>query len=359
MSKVKNAISTLCLTIIFLSAYSSPEGKDSPRYEVLMSSHLLNELKTNPAFIPSIDVSPRKLVLLASADQLYLLGWGGLSPLGQRQLPGIGSFAYTSDSLLMVVCQDQLSYLDETGKLSQLFKLPNTGMGLSRGNDVMYLYDRTNNRGSYALYVLGGGGKYTKLLQMPSPINSVAEFNNGLIFSNRNAVFYYQFKTKEFKALASLPKGSVIRSVAVDTTDNRVYFSTDKMVCSVKDAELIVLSDKLGGMLSYFHGLIVFDPESKLLIRLTDINNAIALKTESAKADPATTHAEEILTNSSIIGLVLTGIPEDQIIERINRSKAAFNLSVDSMIELSNQQVSSQVIMAMKQAMKKQSLNTP
>jgi hypothetical protein len=47
------------------------------------------------------------------------------------------------------------------------------------------------------------------------------------------------------------------------------------------------------------------------------------------------------------------------IISIIRRSKADFNLSIDSMIDLSKEGVSSDVIMEMRQAMKRQSLEQP
>jgi hypothetical protein len=50
------------------------------------------------------------------------------------------------------------------------------------------------------------------------------------------------------------------------------------------------------------------------------------------------------------------GLSEGQILERINNSRVNFNLSVDAMIELSNNQISSNVIMAMKKAMRNQAV---
>jgi hypothetical protein len=73
---------------------------------------------------------------------------------------------------------------------------------------------------------------------------------------------------------------------------------------------------------------------------------------------PQVSPPNDVLTNSKIIELVKSKLSDEIIISIINHSVVDFNLSVDAMIDLSNQQVSSKVILAMKQAMKRQILNT-
>jgi hypothetical protein len=50
-------------------------------------------------------------------------------------------------------------------------------------------------------------------------------------------------------------------------------------------------------------------------------------------------------------------LSDELIISIINHSEVDFNLNVDSMIDLSNQGVTSKVILAMKQAMKRQEID--
>ena len=84
------------------------------------------------------------------------------------------------------------------------------------------------------------------------------------------------------------------------------------------------------------------------------LNEAIGSKRGEQAASPVVT--QPALTNSNIIALVNDKLSDGVIINIISRSKVDFNLSVDGMIDLSDKNVSSQVILAMKEAMKRQSL---
>jgi hypothetical protein len=189
---------------------------------------------------------------------------------------------------------------------------------------------------------------------MPKPINSVVEFNNSLLFCTENAVLQYNLGNKTLKALAILPDKDIIKSLTVNPMNGRVYFSTSNRIYSIKDTSLILIADELGGTLRYFNGLIVFDPGKKIMIRLAGSDDAIAATTEPEKIVPMPDQPVEILTNSTIVELVKEQLSDEIIINIIEHSRVDFNLTVEAMIELSNQHVSSRVILAMKQAMKKQ-----
>ena len=64
-----------------------------------------------------------------------------------------------------------------------------------------------------------------------------------------------------------------------------------------------------------------------------------------------------MLTNEKIIAMVQAKVSDQFIIDLIGVSETHFDLSVDSMVALSNQNVSSAVIMAMRNAMKKKNDN--
>jgi hypothetical protein len=356
MSAINKTFSTIVFMFFMLSVYGSPEKQDSVRYEVLMSTSLLNELQINSNFVPAVDVTSKRLILLSSTDQFYLLGWGGMVPLGNKVATGIGAFAFTSDSLLMVIRNNELCYLDSLGKLSFLYKLPEHGMGISTGKYAMYIYDRNSTKSKHALYALAGGGKYAKLFDVPGPISSVVEWNDRILFSTGNALLQYNLKTKEIKALAALPEGKIIKSLAVDPSEGRIFFSTANMICTVKDEKVSVITDKLGGTIRYFNGLMVLKPESSLLIRMVGIDRAIASASLPVKSSLNADLSVEILTNSTIIELVKNELSDELIISIVNHSKVDFNLNVDSMIDLSNQGISSKVILAMKRAMKTQEI---
>ena len=270
----------------------------------------------------------------------------------------INSFAYTSDNLLMVIRNDELCSFDLNENLTKFIKLPRKGMGISAGEHVMYIYDRSRSLSKNSLFLLAQGGKYKKLLDVPTPIQSVVEMNNSVLFASDNALFSFDVKSQKLKALSVLPKGKEIKSITVDTVSNRIYFSTDSIVYALKDSKTIMVTDKIGGILRYFHGgLIVFNPQKQLLIRLAGIENEITSKPLASNATANTKAASEALTNESVINLVNAELSDDMIIRIINKSEVNFDVSVDSMIRLSDQKVSSAVIMAMKDAMKKKAGN--
>jgi hypothetical protein len=93
------------------------------------------------------------------------------------------------------------------------------------------------------------------------------------------------------------------------------------------------------------------------MIRLTGIEDAIASKSVALKTPVNSKTTPTILTNESIINLVKAELSDEFIMKIINKSEVNFNLSVDSMIELSDQNVSSTVIKEMKNAMKRKAGN--
>lgn len=340
------------------AAAAMPAKGDSLRFEILLSSKMLNDIHLNKPLTGSTDLTPNRFILLSTTDQLYALGWGGMVPFGKKSEGTIGAFAYTSDSLLMIIRNNEICRFDADGSLVKLYKLPGTGMGISTGKNVMYVYDRAKGKTNYALYVITKGGKYAKLLEVPSPIQSVAEMNNSVLFSSENGLFSYNIKRKDLKAVSALPKGKEIKSISMDTLNNRVYFSTDSVVYAFKDSSAVIITDQMGGFIRYFdNGLIVFNPEKQLLVRMAGLENQINTGLIASKTPVSSKTSTEILTNESIINLVKAELSDEFIIKIINKSEVNFNLSVDSMIELSDQKVSSAVIREMKNAMKRKAGN--
>ena len=125
------------------------------------------------------------------------------------------------------------------------------------------------------------------------------------------------------------------------------------MIYAIKDSSAALVTDKFGGILRFFNdGLIVFNPEKKFLIRIVGLEGKIASIKQPMKTAANDKQTVDALINTSIIDIVKQKLSDGLIINIINRSSVNFNLSVDSMIYLSSQNVSSAVIMAMKNAMK-------
>ncbi|MFZ0281518.1 MAG: hypothetical protein WAL29_07705, partial [Bacteroidales bacterium] len=337
MQTIRIIFSIFLLTLCVMKISAIPQGEDSLRFEVLLTPGMVNEVNPGSRFINSVAITSNQLLLLSTKDQFYLLGWGGMAPLGKKVTGNIGSFAYTSDSLLMTIRNNELCVFDSPDNLSRLFTLPSTEMGISSGKYVMYIFDRNGGKSKQSVYVIAHGGKYSKLFDVPKPIYSLVERGNNILFSNGSAIFQYNPDTKEMKALATLPEDQTIRSLTVDPSNGRIYFSTDNMVFSFKNSEKVVITDEIGGKLMFFDGLIIFNPENKLLVRLVGLDDAIVSNTHPVTTSAVVKRPPEILTNSTIIGLVKDKLADGIIISIINRSRVDFNLSVDAMIELSGQ----------------------
>jgi hypothetical protein len=353
-----NILTIVLITIWQIPVYgNSPDGIDSLRLEVLLGSKMLDDINLNIKFVNSLNVTPDQHILLSTTNQFYLLGWGGIKPVGQKVTDTISSFAYTPDGFLMIAHNKELCYIDSLGKLTHLYELPGIDMGITAGKNVIYVYDRDKEQKKHALYILAKGHKYIKLFEISTPITSVLEMNETLLFATENKLFSVNPKSKDIKALAALPKDKKIISLGVDTLNSRIYFSTDSVVCTLKDSSVVIITNEFGGVLRFFNdGLIVFNPEKKFLVRILGIEDNITSKMLAMKAAANDKPTTDMLTNSAVINMVKTKLSDDIIVNIINKSAVNFSMGVDSMIFLSNQSVSSAVIMAMKNAMKRKAI---
>jgi len=349
---------TAVLALLSLALYGLPAKDDSLRFEVLLTSKMFSNIPLNDKFTSSLDITASRLILLSTSNRFYVLGWGGIDPVGPKATEAISSFAYTPDGFLMIIRNKELCFMDSTGKISRLYGLPGNSMGISAGKYVMYLYDHFNPNNKYSLYVLAKESKYTRLFEVPTPIQSLIEVNDKLLFASGSSLFSFDNTKKELKAIIALKKEMEIKSLTTDASGKTIYFSTANAIYSLKDSCMLTITNEFGGVLKYYNdGLIVFNPEKKLVMRITGLEDELTSKLNAAKTPAANKKTTEILTNESVINLVNAELSDDMIIRIINKSEVNFDVSVDSMIILSDQKVSSSVIMAMKNAMKKKSAN--
>jgi hypothetical protein len=253
-------------------------GNDSLSFEVLLTDRMFSDFKPAGSLIPSLDITTERFILLSLPDQYYVLGWGGIVPLGTRMNREIQSFAYTPDGLLMTVSGNDLCSFDSSGNLTSIVRLPRTGMGISAGTDVMYLFDRNPGQKPYPLYVFARKGKYLKLIDSPDPITSVAETGDAVLFAAGSKLYGINPGTKEVKLLFAEENDRKIISVTADEGNNIAYFSTADMIFAIRDQNLATVSEKSGGILKYFNGLIVLNPETKLVIRILGLEEELKVK---------------------------------------------------------------------------------
>ena len=257
-----------------LALKSPARGEDTLRFELMLSADMLEQAHLYGSLVNSFDINPNRLVMLATARQYYLLGWGGVAPFGKAVNGPVSAYAFTPDSQLMTIRNKELCMFDDQGYLSVLFNLPNDGMGIASGKNVMYVFDRQYGAQKYALYVIAPGGSYTKLVEVPTPITSIIELNDKVVFSTGNRLFSFSVKTKEMSALAALPPNDIIKSVTADVGGSVIYFSTDNTVYVLRGSKVTVVTAKFSGILKYYGGgLIVFNPAQSFLIKIDGIES--------------------------------------------------------------------------------------
>lgn len=242
---------------------------DSIKCEVLLNQDIINDFKVNENFINDFQITSNRQILLSTASKFYLLGWGGIKPIGEKVVGPIRSFAFTTDGLLMVIHDNELCYFDSIGNQPKLFGLPDRNMGIATGENVMYIYGRDINAKKHSLYVVAKGGGYIELFRVPTSITSVIEFSDSILFATENKIFSFNPRTKKLKALVVLMKDEEILSLEVNDSKDIIYFSTENKLYAIKDSKVGSVTDELGGYLKYYYdGLLVFNPKKKFLIRI-------------------------------------------------------------------------------------------
>jgi hypothetical protein len=411
MEKMNKSIKIFSISIVFLTITSIlnnclANNKDSLFFEVLLTKKMYNDVGLFEKPIQSIDISKSQLISISTSNQFCLIGWGGIKPVGKKSWGTISSFAISPEGLLMAIRNNELCYMDSLGSLVKLFKLPNQNMKISAGKYLMYVYDGNTTKEKKAIYAISHGGKYTKLFEISEPINAIAETDNGIYLTCQNAILKYDFKLKTLKTIVLLQNKKEIKSLTIDTINDRIYFATDSIIYTYKNSKSGVISDKISGILKYFgNGLIVFNTENQTLIRIIGLENKISQYTSTTTktiepqaaqtstitsiaptpittktiepqvtqtstiapvatssiattvsvttntASPTRQPTKELLNNQDIIKMVKAKVSNNLIINIIKTSDANFDLKIESIIFLSNQGVSSDIIAEMKNAM--------
>lgn len=284
----------------------------------------------------------------------------------------------TQDSILSV----EPSYLDTTLLItrtsSNIFEIIKVSVDTIRKKITPLLLTRgfvfyavpSNFIKGLSFYVVGGHNKFNICQHYNSKVDTLFHCDkmiNQLEVINKSTILFCYDNKLIIYPLAGKP------SVLYDagkyniygfTTDNAsgLYISTDPGIVKIdhKKQQSLISTNSIKGKLRFFNKeLYVLDADNKKLFVIPQTStNPIQIETttEESKEQPNSTKVPDILTNSTIINLVKTKLSDDLIINLINSSGVNFNMSVDSMIFLSNQNVSSAVIMAMKNAIKRKAI---
>ena len=242
---------------------------DSIRFDILLDEEMLNPLQ-NVSLIHSLEILPEGYILLASPNQFHLLGLGGIVPFSEKTILPIERFSQTPEGALMVICGQKLGYLDSWGIFQELFTLPDKGMGIKAGKEVLYVYDLNSQKDKYCIYVLFKGAQYLLLLEYPSCITDVLEIDNYLLFSSQNKLLLVDIDNKCLVKTISLPdEKEKIISITKDTDNNVIYFSSDRQIYRIRNENIECINDQFGGLLQLDEkGLLIFIPDKPLIVRI-------------------------------------------------------------------------------------------
>lgn len=353
MRLFNNALTILLLSLLAVPVYGRADNTDTLKYEMLMSPLLLKQQGLDRDFSNSFDITPNNLLLLSSADQLWLLGWDGMVPFGKPVGSTVDGFVFAPDSALLVVSGNRLFTLGGEGNLIPLFTLPSWNMGITRGRELVYLYDRSMTSGSSSVYAVAPGARIARLFDIPATITSLAEMNGTLLFSADNCLFRYGLADRSLEALAVLPVSMKILSVAPESLSGRIFFSTQDRIYGLKDTTATLISGDFGGYLSARpNSLFVYNPGKKILLRIPGIDKAVEAHAAAGEVQEIRMQGM-VLTNSDVIRMVKAELPAEIIRELIGHSEPGFDLDPEAVIRLADAGVPSAVIMAMRESQKK------
>jgi hypothetical protein len=153
MSKIIRILFYTCVFFILSVKGNAQEiNNDSVNVEVILSNAMLQHISMNIKFINSIDYTVGDYLLLASSNQFYILGMGGIIPVFGTSNKKIDAYTVTSKGTLFAIIGKELCIIDSHNKLTKLLTLPNNAMGITSGNECLYVFDKNNLNGKNSIY---------------------------------------------------------------------------------------------------------------------------------------------------------------------------------------------------------------
>jgi hypothetical protein len=211
-----------------------------------------------------VAITPDGVAIVSDQNHLWEAGAAGALPVGN--FAGLASFAFVPGGLLFGVSGQNLVYLDTDGTLKTLFALPAPGMSVASGAGDSLLLFGPEGGGHYGLYLVYPGHKAAKLFGAAAPIEDAAQAGGKTFFILNGMLF--GVTGRQAKLIAAEP-GAGFSSVAADPAGNRVFVSDGAHVFQIKTWGALPISGDLGGLIRWYGGgLLIFNPQSRSLIRL-------------------------------------------------------------------------------------------
>jgi len=258
----------------------SQEGKTQDknlRYEILLNNKMLGDSIKASSFPGCLDVSPEHFITISDGSLIYLLGWGGITTIGNKSNQQITSFAYSSDGLLFAVEGNDLWYISGDGNWKSLLRLPAAKMSISPGKDVMYIYDNNPGKGKYNAYALAKGGKYRNLFTSPKPVSGICEMGDSVYIAIESGIYSFSSQTYKLIPVFALEKENTITSLSSDPERLILYFTTQKAIYALKNSSLVKLTMDFPGSIIKFsgEGLLVFNSRTKDILHIVNVEKSI------------------------------------------------------------------------------------
>ena len=259
--------------IFYISIIVHAQDTDSIKVDILLDNVLLEQSDISTKFINAVEYTSDGYILLSSPTQFYLLGLGGIATILESWSDenDIESFTVSSDGRLLIVSGNTLYQAYQDPPFVVITDIPDSGMDITSKYNEIYVFDRIlkDYKRNYSIYQISENIEITPLVTMPTPILSVFELPGLLIFSTKNILFSMDIKTKNLFQILVLPQEDDIFSIVGDTINHAFYFSTDNAIYRIKDRKFEIITEEFGGSLRYDReGLLIFNPEKQLIIRL-------------------------------------------------------------------------------------------
>lgn len=266
---MKRAVLSVFITV---AVALSPAAMHAQNADVLMTPSQLKQIGLDKeVFLDAVYRHQDGYCFVATSGSIYLLGTNGMTPVltTGRQMSDF-NFA---NSIILAVCGKDLCCLDEKGKLSRCASLPNDDMKVRYGKDNIYMFDTQPADGKYSLMMIkGSDAGIVTLFEAPVKVTDVMELGDWLIFSAGNMIARVSFSDRKIVPIFRLPdKDETILSVIYDKDNDDIYFSSAKAVYRTGEKNVECVSYNFGGLLCDDpYGIIVFNPQEKVMFRLRD-----------------------------------------------------------------------------------------
>ena len=271
MRRQRNSI-LIVLLLAFTIQLQSQESTEikNVKIQILMDNARLDSCGFHNDLVNAFcSLQNGEIIMLSSGHCFYLLGDEGFYRLAgsNTKNDSISSFGMTSSDKLITVVDDRICAFGEKGNLIPIFLLPDIGMELSVGEDVIYAYDKNKKKDKYSLYAYVEEGE-VQITTLEQPINGVLGFDDKIYLCSKNIVYELDLTEQNAQALCAVDDDETIISLAMDPNREILYLATGNYVCRLVDNKLEMVS-LIGGRLFFDEkGLLVFNVESRFIYRL-------------------------------------------------------------------------------------------